>query len=214
MSEVFSCIILFVFIYSYECMATCVLRCTVKCTTCLNKNLHPLNDSHLFFLAGVWCWCHWLQPPREVSNPTRPWIGQNGSLFSFKIKAEKGQSERESGRDEINWRNTKTEVLVIVHVIVGKAAALIMFGKCFHPPDFSSSYLGFLQKNNNLEERSRIVSSFKERTAKNLLSCDNSGGEARFRRTETDFSNLYARGRLKIKRKPVCSLYFNIIIIY
>uniref|UniRef100_A0A3B4FEP2 Glutamate decarboxylase 1 n=1 Tax=Pundamilia nyererei TaxID=303518 RepID=A0A3B4FEP2_9CICH len=73
---------------------------------------------------------------------------------------------------------------------------------------------GFLQKNNNLEERSRIVSSFKERTAKNLLSCDNSGGEARFRRTESDFSNLYARGRLKIQRKPVCSLYFNIIIIY
>lgn len=48
MSEVFSCIILFVFISSYECMTTCVLRCTVKCTTCLNKNLHPLNDSHLF----------------------------------------------------------------------------------------------------------------------------------------------------------------------
>uniref|UniRef100_A0AAX7UEQ4 Glutamate decarboxylase 1 n=1 Tax=Astatotilapia calliptera TaxID=8154 RepID=A0AAX7UEQ4_ASTCA len=70
-----------------------------------------------------------------------------------------------------------------------------MFGKCFHPPDSPSSYLGFLQKNNNLEERSRIVSSFKERTAKNLLSCDNSGGEARFRRTESDFSNLYARGR-------------------
>lgn len=50
MSEVFSCIILFVFIYSYECM-TCALRCTVKCTTCFNKNLHPPNDSH-FFLPG------------------------------------------------------------------------------------------------------------------------------------------------------------------
>uniref|UniRef100_A0A3B4ZI10 Glutamate decarboxylase 1 n=1 Tax=Stegastes partitus TaxID=144197 RepID=A0A3B4ZI10_9TELE len=34
---------------------------------------------------------------------------------------------------------------------------------------------GFLQKNNSLEERSRIVSSFKERAAKNLLSCDNIG---------------------------------------
>lgn len=84
---------------------------------------------------------------------------------------------------------------ISARVTVEKAAALIMFGKCIHPPDSSSSYLGFLQKNNNLEERSRIVSSFKERTAKNLLSCDNSGGEARFRRTETDFSNLYARGR-------------------
>lgn len=70
-----------------------------------------------------------------------------------------------------------------------------MFGKCHHAADSAPS-LGFLQKNNSLEERSRIVSSFKERTAKNLqLSCDNSGGEARFRRTETDFSNLYARGR-------------------
>uniref|UniRef100_A0A671YR61 Glutamate decarboxylase 1 n=1 Tax=Sparus aurata TaxID=8175 RepID=A0A671YR61_SPAAU len=73
-----------------------------------------------------------------------------------------------------------------------------MYGKCNHPADSSSSCkrLGFLQKNNSLEERSRIVTSFKERAAKNLqLSCDNVGGEARFRRTETDFSNLFARGR-------------------
>ncbi|KAM7407464.1 hypothetical protein PAMA_003270 [Pampus argenteus] len=53
----------------------------------------------------------------------------------------------------------------------------------------------FLQKNNSLEERSRMVSSFKERTARNLLSCDNMGRDARFRRTETDFSNLFARGK-------------------
>ena len=73
-----------------------------------------------------------------------------------------------------------------------------MYGKCNHPADSSSSCkrLGFLQKNNSLEERSRIVSSFKERAAKNLLSCGNIGGETRFRRTETDFSNLFARGRL------------------
>lgn len=72
-----------------------------------------------------------------------------------------------------------------------------MYGKCNHPADSSSSRkrLGFLQKNNSLEERSRIVSSFKERAAKNLLSCDNTGGDARFRRTETDFSNLFARGK-------------------
>ncbi len=74
-----------------------------------------------------------------------------------------------------------------------------MYGKCNQTADSSSSCkrLGFLQKNNSLEERSRIVSSFKERAAKNLLSFDNSGGEARFSRTETDFSNLYARGRLQ-----------------
>lgn len=79
-----------------------------------------------------------------------------------------------------------------------------MFGKCNHPADSSSSCkrLGFLQKNNSLEERSRIVSSFKERAAKNLqLSCDNMGGETRFSRTETDFSNLFARGRLEEKVK-------------
>lgn len=72
-----------------------------------------------------------------------------------------------------------------------------MYGKCTHTADSSScKRLGFLQKNNSLEERSRIVSSLKERTAKNLLSCDNIGGDARFRRTEVDFSNLFARGRL------------------
>uniref|UniRef100_A0A674C0M4 Glutamate decarboxylase 1 n=1 Tax=Salmo trutta TaxID=8032 RepID=A0A674C0M4_SALTR len=50
--------------------------------------------------------------------------------------------------------------------------------------------LGFLQKNNNLEEK---ISSFKERSSKDLL--DNSDRDSRFRRTETDFSNLFARGR-------------------
>lgn len=72
-----------------------------------------------------------------------------------------------------------------------------MYGKFNHSADSSPSCkrLGFLQKNNSLEERSRIVSSIKERAAKNLLSCDNSGGDARFRRTETDFSNLFARGK-------------------
>ena len=86
-----------------------------------------------------------------------------------------------------------------------------MYGKCNHGADSSSSCkrLGFLQKNNSLEERSRIVSSFKERAAKNLLSCDNIGGDARFRRTETDFSNLFARGRLQKKLKAN-ELYFDI----
>ncbi|KAG7227566.1 hypothetical protein INR49_005381 [Caranx melampygus] len=67
---------------------------------------------------------------------------------------------------------------------------------------------GFLQKNNSLEERSRVVSSFKERAAKNLLSCDNSGGEARFRRTETDFSNLFARDLLPAKNGEEQTMQF------
>lgn len=78
-----------------------------------------------------------------------------------------------------------------------------MCENCNQPADSSSSCkrLGFLQKNNSLEERSRIVSSLKERAAKNLLSCDNSGGETRFRRTETDFSNLFARGKSQGKNE-------------
>uniref|UniRef100_A0A665VMJ8 Glutamate decarboxylase 1 n=3 Tax=Echeneis naucrates TaxID=173247 RepID=A0A665VMJ8_ECHNA len=67
---------------------------------------------------------------------------------------------------------------------------------------------GFLQKNNSLEERSRIVSSFKERTAKSMLSCDNSGGDARFRRTETDFSNLFARDLLPAKNGEEQTMQF------
>ncbi|XP_013856797.1 glutamate decarboxylase 1 [Austrofundulus limnaeus] len=68
---------------------------------------------------------------------------------------------------------------------------------------------GFLQKNNDLEERSGIVSSFKERAAKNLLSsCDNSGGDARFRRTEIDFSNLYARDLLPAKNGEEPTMQF------
>ena len=56
--------------------------------------------------------------------------------------------------------------------------------------------VGFLQRTNSLEDKSRIVGSLKERqSSKNLLACENSEREARFRRTETDFSNLYARGK-------------------
>lgn len=62
--------------------------------------------------------------------------------------------------------------------------------------DLPSCALGFLQRTNSLEEKSRLVSAFRERqSSKNLLSCENSGGAgARFRRTETDFSNLFAQG--------------------
>lgn len=84
-----------------------------------------------------------------------------------------------------------------------------MYRECNHPADSSSSCnrLGFLQKNNSLEERSRIVSSFKERTAKNLLSCDNIGRDARFRLTETDFSNLFARGKPVINEADELHIY-------
>lgn len=56
--------------------------------------------------------------------------------------------------------------------------------------------VGFLQRTNSLEDKSRIVSSLKERqSSKSLLACENSEKGSRFRRTETDFSNLYARGK-------------------
>ncbi|XP_072837625.1 glutamate decarboxylase 1 isoform X2 [Pogona vitticeps] len=60
---------------------------------------------------------------------------------------------------------------------------------------------GFLQRNNSLEDKSRLVSALKERQpAKTLLvTCENNEKEARFRRTETDFSNLYARDLLPAK---------------
>lgn len=59
----------------------------------------------------------------------------------------------------------------------------------------ASCTLGFLQRTNSLEEKSRLVSAFRERqSSKNLLSCENSDQGARFRRTETDFSNLFAQG--------------------
>lgn len=48
--------------------------------------------------------------------------------------------------------------------------------------------LGFLQKNNSLDDKGRISGQ------KNLLSCNNGDRDSRFRLTETDFSNLFARG--------------------
>ena len=71
-----------------------------------------------------------------------------------------------------------------------------MFGNVPHPPASPSyDHLGFLQKNNNLDDKGRIVSSFQDRSSKNQRSCDNSARDGRFRRSETDFSNLFARGR-------------------
>uniref|UniRef100_A0A8C7XH16 Glutamate decarboxylase 1b n=1 Tax=Oryzias sinensis TaxID=183150 RepID=A0A8C7XH16_9TELE len=67
----------------------------------------------------------------------------------------------------------------------------------FGDNSFSSpcNTLGFLQKNNSLDEKGRLAGH------KNLLSCDNSGRESWFRRTETDFSNLYIFCRPKMAKR-------------
>ena len=57
--------------------------------------------------------------------------------------------------------------------------------------DFCCGHVGFLQKNNSLEESGRMRRS--EGAAKTLLSWDH--GDPRLTRTETDFSNMFARGR-------------------
>ncbi|KAM4669538.1 glutamate decarboxylase 1 [Amazona ochrocephala] len=68
---------------------------------------------------------------------------------------------------------------------------------------------GFLQRTNSLEDKSRIVSSLKERqSSKSLLACENSEKESRFRRTETDFSNLYARDLLPAKNGEEQTMQF------
>ncbi|XP_061548024.1 glutamate decarboxylase 1-like isoform X2 [Phycodurus eques] len=68
---------------------------------------------------------------------------------------------------------------------------------------------GFLQKNNSVEEGSRFVGSFKERAARSLMfTCDNSSGGTRFTRTETDFSNLFARELLPAKNGEEPTMQF------
>ena len=52
--------------------------------------------------------------------------------------------------------------------------------------------LGFLQKNNSLDDKGRLAGH------KNLLSCNNGERDTRFRLTETDFSNLFARGKKEL----------------
>lgn len=66
------------------------------------------------------------------------------------------------------------------------------FGHAYHTLQSFSLHnnLGFLQKNNNLDEKSRIVASLNEPSSPQKLSLQDS----HFRRSETDFSNLYARG--------------------
>uniref|UniRef100_A0AAQ4PKH9 Glutamate decarboxylase 1a n=1 Tax=Gasterosteus aculeatus aculeatus TaxID=481459 RepID=A0AAQ4PKH9_GASAC len=75
-----------------------------------------------------------------------------------------------------------------------------VFGDNSCPP--SCNTLGFLQKNNSLEEKGRLAGH------KNLLSCDNSDRDARFRLTETDFSNLFARDLLPAKNGEEPTIQF------
>uniref|UniRef100_A0A8C6ST62 Glutamate decarboxylase 1b n=1 Tax=Neogobius melanostomus TaxID=47308 RepID=A0A8C6ST62_9GOBI len=70
---------------------------------------------------------------------------------------------------------------------------------------FASSqdrYSWFLQKNNSLDEKGRLAGH------KSLLSCDNSDRDTRFRRTETDFSNLFARDLLPAKNGEEATIQF------
>uniref|UniRef100_A0A8D0CXX9 Glutamate decarboxylase 1b n=1 Tax=Sander lucioperca TaxID=283035 RepID=A0A8D0CXX9_SANLU len=75
-----------------------------------------------------------------------------------------------------------------------------VFGDNSCPP--SCNTLGFLQKNNSLDEKGRLAGQ------KNLLSCDNSDRDARFRLTETDFSNLFARDLLPAKNGEEPTIQF------
>ncbi|XP_029580910.1 glutamate decarboxylase 1 isoform X2 [Salmo trutta] len=65
----------------------------------------------------------------------------------------------------------------------------------------------FLQKNNSLGEEGRLAGSLSERQ-KNLFSCVNSDRDARFRRTETDFSNMFARDLLPAKNGEEATMQF------
>lgn len=71
-----------------------------------------------------------------------------------------------------------------------------MFGK--GDPSFQSSslcaHVGFLQKNNNVDDKSRIVGIFNDQQPSKSIFTQDNEGESSFRRAETDFSNLYARG--------------------
>ncbi|RXN07155.1 glutamate decarboxylase 1 [Labeo rohita] len=66
---------------------------------------------------------------------------------------------------------------------------------------------GFLQKNNNVDDKSRIVGFFNDQQPKSILTRDNEP-DSRFRRTETDFSNLYARDLLPAKNGEEYTMQF------
>ncbi|XP_026999161.2 glutamate decarboxylase 1b [Tachysurus fulvidraco] len=65
---------------------------------------------------------------------------------------------------------------------------------------------GFLQKNNSLEEKSRMVGSFREKEQSHNR--ENREKESRFTHTETDFSNLFARDLLPAKNGEEPTMQF------
>lgn len=75
---------------------------------------------------------------------------------------------------------------------VGCSKDLDMFLSSFHSSS-SCNDAGFLQKNNSLEEKGRMMGSFREKEQSHNR--ENREKETRFTRTETDFSNLFARGK-------------------
>lgn len=74
----------------------------------------------------------------------------------------------------------------------GSSKDLNMFLSSFRSSS-SRNDAGFLQKNNSLEEKSRMVGSFREKEQSHNR--ENREKESRFTHTETDFSNLFARGK-------------------
>uniref|UniRef100_A0A8C2JD89 Glutamate decarboxylase 1 n=1 Tax=Cyprinus carpio TaxID=7962 RepID=A0A8C2JD89_CYPCA len=84
-----------------------------------------------------------------------------------------------------------------------------MFGngsRSFHFPSLCNN-IGFLQKNNNVDDKSRIVRFFNDQQPRSILTRDNER-DPRFRRTETDFSNLYARDLLPAKNGEEYTMQF------
>ncbi|XP_034147352.1 glutamate decarboxylase 1 isoform X2 [Esox lucius] len=69
------------------------------------------------------------------------------------------------------------------------------------------SSTSFLQKNNSLGEEGRLSGALSERQ-KNLFTCENSDRDVRFRRTETDFSNMFARDLLPAKNGEEATIQF------
>uniref|UniRef100_A0A8C1TGL8 Glutamate decarboxylase 1 n=1 Tax=Cyprinus carpio TaxID=7962 RepID=A0A8C1TGL8_CYPCA len=72
---------------------------------------------------------------------------------------------------------------------------------------FNTFRLWFLQKNNNVDDKSRIVRFFNDQQPRSILTRDNER-DPRFRRTETDFSNLYARDLLPAKNGEEYTMQF------
>ena len=134
------------------------------------------NGLHLLFFSPAWLGlCHWwlltLPPPRLKASSARAHWKHRHAASSQEVWASCLESQP------------------------GPAANPVRPGVRCPSSDPASCATGFLQRTNSLEEKSRLVSAFKERqSSKNLLSCENSDRDGRFRRTETDFSNLFARG--------------------